>query len=326
MLHLCRASLAIIALLWPGLALPQGATGAFPSRPVTFIIPLAAGGPVDGEVRLYSAKAAEVMGQPFLMDFKPGAAGTIAAGYVAKAAPDGHTLLVVSGSFPTFSILYRNLPFDPLLDLAPLTLMSKRPQLLLVSPAFPGRNITDYVNFAKANPAKINFGTTGEGSGTHLGGAWLHSATNTRVTFVHYKGTGPLLPDLMAGRLDVTLAALSVSLPLTKAGKVRALAMLGDKRTPLLPDLPTVAEQTVPGYDYSGWTGFSAPGATPQAIVNRLNQGFIKVARLPEVSAALEASGNVAVGSTPAEFRQLLVIETDRWKKVAQEVGIKPEG
>ncbi len=298
---------------------------SYPTKPVMLVVPLAAGGPVDTEMHLYTPKMRELLGQSFIVDYKLGAAGTIAGAYVAKAAPDGYTLLVVNGAFSTFPALYKDLSFDVIKDFAPVSLASKRGQLLLVSPTFPAKNYVEYIAYAKANPGKINLGTTGAGSGTHLSGAWLHSATNTKATFVHYKGTGPLLPDLMAGRLDVTVAALPPALPLIRSGKLRALAMMGDRRTPFLPDLATVAEQGVPGYDYSGYTGFFAPAATPVAIVNKLSDAFVRMVRLPEVTARLEADGNVVIGSTPAQFHQLLVSEADRWRKVVADAGIKLE-
>ncbi len=315
----------VACLSLPGAASAQGNPAAYPAKPVTLILPLAAGGPVDVETRVYSTKLTEMTGQPFLVDYKLGAAGTIAGAYVAKAAPDGYTVLVVNGAFTTFPALYTNLSFDVLKDFAPVSLASKRGQLLLVSPSFPAKTYAEYIAYARANPGKINLGTTGAGSGTHLAGAWLHSATNTRVTFVHYKGTGPLLPDLMAGRIDVTVAAVPPTLQLIKSGKLRALAMMGDRRTSFLPDLPTVAEMGVPGYDYSGYTGFFAPGATPPALVARLNEVFVKAVKSPDVSSRLEADGNIMVGSTPAQFRQMLVTEAAVWRKVVDENGIKLE-
>ena len=324
--HLIAALLAsLTAAIGAGPVLAQGSTGTFPTRPVTLILPLAAGGPVDTEIRIYLPRISEILGQTVLVDYKLGAAGIIAGSHVAKSAPDGYTLLVVNGAFATFPALYKDLPFDVLKDFAPVSLASKRGQLLLVSPNFPAKSYAEYIAYAKANPGKINLGTTGAGSGTHLAGAWLHSATGTKATFVHYKGTGPLLPDLMASRLDVTVAAVPPALPLLKTNKLRALAMMGDKRSSFLPDLPTVAEMGVSGYDYSGYTGFFAPGATPAAVVNRLSEAFIRMVKSPEITARLEGDGNVVVGSTPAQFRQMLQTEMATWRKVVSENGIKLE-
>ena len=305
------------------MALAQTPPASWPLKPVNLIVPLAAGGPVDVETRLYAGRLAEISGQSFLVDYKVGAAGTIAAAYVAKSAPDGYTLLVVPGAFTTFAALYQNLAFDPMKDFAPVSLMSKRPQVLIAAPSFPARNIAEYIAYARANPGKINYATTGEGSGSHLGGAWLHHDTGTSVTFVHYKGTGPIVPDLMAGRVDVTTAAVSVVAPLAKAAKVKPLAMTSDRRSPMLADLPTIAEATLPGYDQSSWTGVSAPGSTPAALVNRINALLVKVARLPEVSRVIEGDGNEVVASSPAKFRDIIQEETEHWRKLVREIGIK---
>ncbi len=306
-----------------GAALAQ--TASYPTKPVTVVVPLAPGGPVEFEMRLYMPKMQELLGQPFITEFKLGAAGTIAGAYVAKAAPDGYTLLTVNNAFATFPGLYKNLPFDVVKDFAPVTLMTKRPVVLMTGPSFPPRNFAEYLAYAKANPGKINWGTTGAGAGGHLSGSWLHGATNTRITFIHYKGTGDALPDLMSGRLDVTGVGLGQAMPFIKSGKLRPIVMLADKRSPLLPDLTTVAESAVPGYDYGSYTGFFAPGATPAAIVNRLNENFVKVLKMPEIRNRLEADGNEVIGNTPAQFRQMIVNETSAWTKVVQEAGITLE-
>ncbi len=314
---------ALPALLMSGSVFAQAAT--YPSKPVTMIIPLAPGGPVDSEMQIYLPKLREVFGQSFIVDFKSGAAGTIAATHVAKAAPDGYTLLVINSAFTIFPAVYKDLPFDFLRDFAPITLMSKRPLLLMVPASFPAKTYAEYIAYARANPGKINFGTTGAGTGTHLSGAWLHHATHTAATFIHYTGTGAVLPDLIAGRLDATGVALPPAMPLMKSGKLRALAIMSDRRSPYIPDLQTIEEMGIPGYDYSSYTGFLAPVATPAAVVSRLSEGFIKLVKLPEVTARLEADGNVVIGNSPAQFRQILVTETNHWRKLVQDLGIKLE-
>lgn len=325
MRHLKKLALvaAIPAALFTGAVFAQATS--YPAKPVSMVIPLAPGGPVDTEMQIYLPKLREQFGQTFIVDFRVGAAGTIAAAYVAKATPDGYTLLVANSAFTIFPAVYKDLAFDFIRDFAPVTLMSKRPLLLMVPVSFPAKTYAEYIAYARANPGKINFGTTGAGTGTHLSGTWLHHATNTSATFIHYKGTGAVLPDLIAGRLDATGVALPPAMPLMKSGKLRALAMMSDRRSPFLPDLQTIEELGIPGYDYSSYTGFLAPVATPGPIVNRLNEGFIKVVKLPEVTARLEADGNVVIGNTPAQFRQMLVTETNHWRKLVQDVGIKLE-
>lgn len=301
-------------------------TDSFPSKPVVVVAGLAPGGPVDLEARVYTNKLTALMGQTFVLDFKGGAAGTIGAGYVAKARPDGYTLLVVSASFTIFPSVYDDLPFDVIKDFAPVSVVSQRTSVLLVNPAFPARNLVEYLGYAKANPGRINYGTTGAGSGSHLAGAWLHTAANSKVTFVHYKGIAQALQEVVAGRIDVSSGTMVLALPLIKSGKAKPVVILNDQRNKLMPDLPTVAEQGIPDFNFSNWLGFLAPAATPVAVVNKLGEGLATAARAPEVIAALEAGGSVAVGGTPAQFRQLVATEVARWRNVIKTSGIKLTG
>ena len=319
------AGLSAGLLTFSGISCGAEAPESYPSRPVTVVLAIAPGGPVDADARLYLPKMQGILGQPFVVDFKPGATGTTGTAYVARATPDGYTLLLVTSGLSVFPAVYKNLAFDPIKDFAHLSLMSKKPTVLVANPAFPPRDAAEYLAYARANPGKVNFGTTGNGSSNHLVGAWIHSATKTRVTFVPYKGLGPMLPDMIGGRLDLTSAILSGVLPLIKSGKLRALAMTGDKRSSLLPDVPTISEKGIPGYDYSYWTGFSAPVATPPAIARKLSDAFARVARFPEVISALESEGALAIGSSPEQFRQLLIAETTLWRKVVHDSGIAME-
>ena len=326
--HSTATAMATIATLaaslaFMGAARAQESATAFPSKPVTIIIPVAAGGANDNETRLYVTKMTQLTGRSFLLDYKAGAGSTIGTAYVAKATPDGYTLLAVSPNFTVLPVLYKDVSFDPLKDFAPVAQMSTRTTVLLVSPDFPARSFADYLAYAKTNPDKMNFGTAGAGSGTHLAGAWLHSASNTKVTFVHYKGIGPAMQDLMTGRVDATAAVLAPAMPLIKAGKARPLAILNNERTKLLPDMHTAAEQGLPGYNWATWLGIVAPAATPAAIVNKLNEGLARVARMPDVVSSMEAEGSIPVGSTPQQFRQILATESGIWRKVVQDNAIR---
>lgn len=282
----------------------------------------APGGPADLEARLYAKKMAGYFGQNFIIDAKPGAGTTIASAYVAKAKPDGYTLQIVTGSFTIFPALYTNLSFDTLKDFAPVSLMSQRTTVLIAHPSFPAKTFEEYIAYARANPRKINFSALGVGSGAHLGGVWLHGSTNTQVTFIHYKGVSLQTPDLVAGRVDATFGSALSALPLIKSGKVRVLAIGNDQRSKLLPGVPTISEY-VPGFNYVAWLGFVAPAATPPGVVNKLSEGFMKAAREPDVAATLEAEGSIMVGSTPAEFRQFLVTDTNRNRKLIQDNAIR---
>ncbi len=317
------ARLALAGLLSALAPLPAGAA-ELAQKPVTIIIPLAAGGPNDMEARLYTPRLPAILGPQFLIDYKPGASGTISAAYIARAVPDGHTLQLTGGSFSAFPALYKDLPFDTMKDFTHISLVSLKHFVLVVNPALPVQNMAEYIAYTRANPEKVNMSTTGNGGSTHLGGAWLHNMINTRATFVHYKGAGPAAIDLVAGRVNATPLALQTSLQLIKTGKVRALAMMGSRRADPLPGLPTIGE-SVPGYAFESYIGISGPAGVPEGVVRQLSEGFAKVVRMPEVVKALEAQGSVPVGSTPAEFTKLLQTESERWRKVVRENNIKLE-
>ncbi len=318
---------ALASALYCGTVLAQGVAD-FPSKPVSVILPFPPGGPTEPEARLEIKKAGDLLGQPFVLDFKPGAATTIGTGYVVKSRPDGYTLLVTAASLTVFPAFYENLSFDITKDLTYVSLMSKRPTALLVTPSFPAKNFKEYIAYVRANPGKLNLGTSGLGGVGHLAGAWMHSETGTlnMVTFIHYKGTGPVFPELIAGRIHAHPTSLAPALPLIKAGKVRAIAIMSDERTRLLPDVSTLQEQGLaPGVGYTTWQGFAAPSGTPAAIVNKLSETFARVAKSPDVAGQLEGDGSVMIGSTPEQFRQVIVNEVAAWRKVVKETGIKLE-
>lgn len=310
-------------MLFSGSSLGQVAND-FPSRPVVMIVPFAAGGAIDGETRHYANKMTGLMGQQFVIDYKPGAGGRIGNSYVAKSRPDGYTLLLANGSFTVYPAVDSDLPFDTVKDFAPVSLMSQRTTVLVASPSFSPKTFADYIAYAKANPGKINYATTGSGSLGHLSPAWLHSATNTKVTFIHYKGAAPQLLDLAAGRVDVASGNILAQMPLIRAGKVRPLAILTNRRSKLLPEIPTAAEH-IPGFNFTNWLGIVAPAGTPSSVVNKLSEGFAKIAKAPDLIAALDAEDIALVGSTPAQFRQHINTEVALWKRVVQENGIKLE-
>lgn len=325
--HQAGVLLVLAAAFCAGPAAAQSAAD-FPNKPVSVILPFPPGGPTEPEARLEIRKAGELLGQQFILDFKPGAATSIGTQFVVKSRPDGYTLLVTAASLTVFPAFYDNLPFDITRDLAYVSLMSKRPTALLVTPSFPAKNFREYVAWVKANPGRLNLGTSGSGGVGHLAGAWMHSETGTldMVTFVHFKGTGPVFPELVAGRIHAHPTSLAPALPLIKSGKVRAIAIMSDERTRLLPDVGTLQDAGLaPGVGYTTWQGFAAPGGTPAAIVNKLSETFAKVARAPDVAQQLEGDGSVMIGSTPEQFRQVIVREVNAWRKVVKETGIRLE-
>jgi len=314
---------AVCAALVCAPAAAQDAAANYPSKAVTFISPFVPGGTTDKGARLYGHKLSESLGKPFVVDFKPGAGATVGANYVAKAAPDGHTLLITSAAYTITAATYKNLPYDPIKDLAPVSLTLKRPSLLMVHPSVPVTNYAEYIAYAKANPGKLNFGTTGMGGSYHIAGAWLHGATDTKVTFVHYKGAALLFTDQVAGRVHVSPASIFNALPFIKSGKTRAIFMISGERSALMPDLKTVAEQGIPGFDYSAWEGIFTAAAVSPAIVNKLAAEFGKIAKMPDVINMFKNDGTIMVGSSAPEFRKHVITEITRWKKVVQDHDIK---
>ena len=317
-------SVATLALCLPGTVWAQAASFSA-SRPVTAIAPYEPGGPIDIEGRMYTKKASELTGQQFVLEYKTGAGTRIGVGYVARAIADGHTLLITNASFTAFPALYKDLPFDTIKDFAPVSQMSIKANVLVVRPSFPAKNFAEYVAYARANPGKVNYGMLGSGSTSHMVGAWLANATNTKVTYIPYKGTGPQMVDLVAGRLDAGSGALIAVLPFIRSGKVRAIGVMTGTRSKVVPDLLTIAEQGVPDFSYLNWTGFFAPRATPAATVAKLNEIFDRVARAPDIVSMADSQGNVMVGGPAEPFVKLIATETVRWQKLAQDNDIKPE-
>jgi len=317
---LLPATLSLLLVTSPAFA--QGAGATYPSRTITIIAPFAAGGPVDVESRVYAKKLTEMTGQKVVVDYKPGANSSIGGAYVARATPDGYTLLVGTAGLPLIPTQYKNLSYDVLKDLAPLSQMSERTSVLLMRSSFPAKNFKEYAAYARANPEKVTYGYSSGSS--HLVGAWLHNLAGLKVTFVGYKGVGAATADLFGERLDLLSSTLAVSLPIMKSGKARGLVIMGMRRSKLVPDLPTVPEQGLPEFDFAGnWFGFLAPAATPPDVINKLVELFVTMAQSPDIVAQLEAQGSTAIGSRPPEFRKLIAAEVVRWAKVAKDSGIE---
>lgn len=306
-----------------GLALGQGAASNFPSKPITIIVPFPPGSSLDADARVWGLKMQESLGKPYIVDFKPGAGGSIGTHQFVKSAPDGHTLLIASNGFSTNAATRDNLPYDPLKDFAHVSLVNKRITVFMVHPEVPVKNFREYVALVKKSPGELNMGTNGAGGITHMMGAWLHSAAGIKVTFVHYKGTAPMLQDLIAGRVQVTSGSVFTSSAFIKQGRLRPIALLGKERSSLMPGMATAAEQGVPDYDYAAWTGFLAPAGTPAAVLDKLYSAMVKYAKTPEMTSLLEKDGTLVVVSTPEEFRKFLVAEINGMRRVAQEFNIK---
>lgn len=314
----------LIAML-PTAAFGQAQADDYPSRPVIIVVPSDGTGTVDSETRLFAQSVAEKSGRTFLIENKGGAGMTIGTAYVAKARPDGYTLLSTNAAFVITPSIYPDIPYDNIRDFAPITLLDKHIYVLLVHPSAPIRSVGDYIAYARRNPDELNFSTTGVGGVAHLAGALLHYMTNTKVTFIHYKAPSQRLLDLMTGRVNASVTAPLNAMPLMKSGKLRAIGITSNQRIALLPDLPTIAEQGVPGYEYGSWGGLVAPARTPRAIINKLNAMFVQAVKDPNVIEKLESDGTIMVGNTPEQFRQYIATETDRWRKLIKATGMKIE-
>jgi len=297
----------------------------FPSKPVRFIIPQTAGSATDTVARVISVRLAERLGQPVVPDNRPGASGIIGADAVAKAPPDGHTILIVSATHTVNPSLHRKLPYDPVKDFAPVTLATSQLYILTVNPSLPARSVKDFVALAKARPGQMDCAVPAIGSLGHLAFELLGMMTGSKLTIVPYKGATPAVTDLMGGHVSAMFNTLVTALPQVKAGRLRGLAVTGTQRTALFPGVPTVAESGVPGFEVSGWYAILAPANTPAPVVTRLNTELLAILRLPEVRERLSADGSEAVGSTPQQLADRMKLEVVKWAKVVKAAGIPAE-
>ncbi len=313
-----------VTLLSTSPSLAQSPGGDYPSRTVTLINPFVPGTITEADARPMLQYLTENLGKPFVMDFKPGAGGTLGTHFVAKAAPDAHTLLIASAGFTTNFALRDNLPYARK-DFAPVSLLSQRGVFLVVTPSLQVHNFAEYLAYVRANPGKLNWGTSGAGSTFHMAGAYLASVTNTKVTFIHYKGNALNFIDLIAGRVQVSPMTSFAAMSFVKSGKVRPIAHLSASRSRVMPDLPAVAELGVPGYDYSSWGAVLTTGGSPPAAINKLAAAIGAYTRNPEASARAIREGYELISSTPAALGELIDAEMVRWKKVVADNNIKFE-
>ena len=294
----------------------------FPSRPIMVVVPLEGSGTTNTEIRLFAESVRERTGKAIVIENKAGAGMTIGTAYVAKAKPDGYTILVPSAAFTIGPSVYPDLPYDNVRDFAPITLLVKHVFLLLVQPSSPFASVRDYITYARTHPGELNFSTAGIGGVAHMCGELLHYLSGTKVTFVHYKVVGQRLLDITAGRVHASITAPVSALPLIKAGKLRAIGITSARRIGLLPDMPTIAEQGVPEFEFSSWLGLAAPARAPPAIINALNAMWVQAVRDPNIVSKLAGDGTIMVGDSPDEFRKLIVSETNRWRTVIKATGL----
>jgi len=305
-----------------GGALPAHAQD-YPTRPVRVIVPFSPGGAVDGPMRLLAQEMSKRLGQQVVVENKPGAGATIGSDMVAKAAPDGYTLLLASQTNAISASLYRQLPFDPIEDFAPVSLIGREPGVLVVHPSLPVKTVAEFVAYAKERPGKIDYASSGNGSGQHLFMALFASSTGIKLNHVPYRGSGQATTDLLGGTVPASIPGTAGMVGHIKAGKLRPLAVTGATRSPQLPDVPTMMEAGVAGYEAYVWMGLLAPKGTPAAIVDRLYREVVAALATPDVKAHMATAGIEIVGSTPAEFGAFFRAERDLWAKVVRDTGAK---
>ena len=299
--------------------------GVYPSKSIRLIVPFAPGGSNDIMARITGQKLSESLGQPVVVDNRAGASGIVGTDIAAKAPPDGYTVLMMSLTFAVNPSLFKKLPYDTQKDLTPVTLVAFAPLMLVVHPSIPAKTVQDFIGYAKANPGKLNFGSGGPGTTPHLAGEMLKMMARVQMTHVPYKGGGPALTDLMGGQIQLMLENIPSTLPLAKSGKLRALAVSGLRRSPLAPELPTLDEAGLKGYEIVGWNGLFVPSGTPHNIVAHLHAETAKALAQPEVKERLATLGAEGVGSSPEEFRAFVKAEITKWARVVKEAGLKVE-
>jgi tripartite-type tricarboxylate transporter receptor subunit TctC len=317
----CWGALSLTSMV-PALA----AEGAYPQRPIRLIIPQSPGGASDTVGRTVAQKLSERLGHQVVSDNRPGATGNVGAEIVKNAAPDGYTMLLTAPNLVTSPSLYARTNFDPIADFAPVSQTTMSPNVFLVHPAFAARNMKELIEIVKSKPGQIDYSSSGTASTQHLAGELLNILAGVQLVHIPYKGGGPALLDLMAGRVPVMVSTLPSAVPQIKAGKVRALAVTSAKRSVAVPELPTVAEATgLAGYEASTWQGFVFPAATPAPVVQRMATETAKVLSMKDVQERLRDQGYEPVGSSPAQFGAYIKSELVKWTKVIKGAGIKGE-
>ena len=297
----------------------------YPARPIRIISPFAPGGGNDVLSRTIAQKLTENVKQQVIVENRPGANGIIGTEAAARAAPDGYTIVLIPSGHAVNASLRRKLPYDSIRDFTPITLVGSSPLILAVHPSVPAKSVKALAALARARPGQLTYGSAGIGSSGHLGGALFETLTGAKMVHVPYKGMGLAITDLMAGHISLVFGTSASVMPHVRSGRLRALATTGAKRSPALPDFPTVAEAGVPGYEAGLWYGFVGPARIPGDIVRRLNAEIVAVLKSPEVHDRLASQGVDATPSTPEEFGKLMVTDLERWAKVVQRAGIRAE-
>jgi tripartite-type tricarboxylate transporter receptor subunit TctC len=317
---------ACFVLLGCAVAYTAAAQPAYPNNSVRILVPFPPGGPADALARIIGERLSQSLGQPFIIENKPGAGGNIGMEQGAKAPPDGYTLtLAAVGNLTIAPSLYSKLPYDPAKDYAPITVLATVPNILITAPTVPAKTLRDLIRLGKARPGTLNFASPGNGSGAHLAGELFKSMAGVDIVHVPFNGVGPAMTAVLAGDVQIFFAQSSASLQYIKTGKVTALGVASAKRITAAPELPTLAEAGLPDFEVTSWYGLVAPAGTPSAIVERLNSEIAKALASPDVREKLTGLGAEPVGNSPAEFAAMQKSEAARWAKLAKEAHLRAD-
>ena len=317
-----RRAFAFIALLAAaGVASAQ----TYPNKAVRLVVPFLAGGSTDIVGRTVAQKLSEMWGQQAFVDNRPGGGTTIGTDMVAKSAPDGYTLLVTPAPFTINPSLLAKLPYDALTDFAPITLINTTPLVMVVHPGVPAKNVKELIALAKSKPGKLNFGSSGTGGSNHLAGELFDAMAGVKMVHIPYKGNAGALTDIVGGHLDVVYNGITSAVSLIRGGKLRALAVTSLQRSSALPDVPTLDEAGLKGFEAVAWNGLTAPAKTPRDVIMKINADVIKIVNSPELKERLKADGSDAVGNSPEQYATFLRNEIAKWAKVIKFAGVKPE-
>ena len=299
---------------------------SYPSKSIRYVVPYAPGGSTDIVARVLALKLSEAMGQQVVVDNRPGAGGAIGADIVAKSPPDGYTMVTAVTSIMAINqFLYRKLPYDPEKDFAPVTQVGSLPLILVIHPSLPAKNVREFIAIAKAKPGQLNYGSSGVGTATHMTTELFKAMAGVDLVHIPYKGSGQVMGDVIGGQLALIFDQIVSSLPHVQGGKLRMLAITSAKRFTSLPDLPTIAESGVPGYESISWAGVAVPAGTPKEIVARLHAEIVKVLAMPDIRERFLRDGIETIGSTPEQFSEHIRRERIKWAKVVKDSGAKAD-
>jgi tripartite-type tricarboxylate transporter receptor subunit TctC len=321
-----RRSMAVLVSVMTLACAANGWAQYYPAKPIRFYTPYPPGGTTDIMARLIGAKMYESWGQPVIIEAKPGAGGNIGTDYVAKSPPDGYTILMgASGPLAINASLFSKLPYDPVRDLAPVILAASVPLILVTHPTLPVKNVKEFIALMKARPGQFNYASAGPGSPQHLTAEMFKFMAKVEMSHIPYKGSGPAIVDLIGGQIPFAFESMIPVLPHVKSGKLRALAVTSDKRSPVLPDTPTVAEGGVPGFESIAWYGVVAPAGTPKDIIAKLNTEMARILNLPDIKQRLIEMGSPPVAGTADQFGALIKSEIVKWGKVVKQANVSLE-